>query len=75
MKGQPLNTENALSGQHPCQSGGMVASGMSKAIAVLYVEMGQAISNGILFEDFNLNRPDNWGCAKLADFAKELAAV
>jgi hypothetical protein len=53
----------------------MVASGMSKAIAVLYVEMGQAISNGILFEDFNLNRPDNWGCAKLADFAKELAAV
>lgn len=54
---------------------GMVASGMSKAIADLYVEMGRAIGSGILFEDFNLNGPAHWRRRKLADFAKEFAAV
>jgi uncharacterized protein YbjT (DUF2867 family) len=51
---------------------GMTAAGMSAAIAGVYVEMGNAIGSGILFEDF---KPAIWGSTKLADFAKEFAAV
>jgi uncharacterized protein YbjT (DUF2867 family) len=54
---------------------GMTAAGMSAAIAGTYVEMGHAISSGILFEDFNRHKPRVWGPTKLADFAKEFAAV
>jgi uncharacterized protein YbjT (DUF2867 family) len=54
---------------------GMTAAGMSEAIAGTYVEMGNAISSGILFEDFEAHRPDVWGSTKLADFAREFAAV
>jgi len=54
--------------------GGMVAAGMSEAIANLYVEMGRAIGSGILFEDFRKHRPEAWGKIKLAEFANEFAA-
>lgn len=54
---------------------GMTSAGMSKAIAGVYVEMGNAISSGILFEDFAQHQPEVRGSIKLADFAKEFAAV
>jgi uncharacterized protein YbjT (DUF2867 family) len=54
---------------------GMTAAGMSEAIAGTYVEMGNAINSGILFEDFNRHKPDVWGSTKLVDFVKEFAAV
>ena len=54
---------------------GMIAAGMSEAIATLYVEMGRAIGSGILFEDFSRHRPEAWGKIKLTDFANEFAAV
>ncbi|PWV56323.1 NAD(P)H-binding protein [Chitinophaga sp. S165] len=54
---------------------GMTAAGMSAAIAGPYVEMGQAINSGVLFEDFNRHRNGVWGRTKLADFATEFAAV
>ena len=54
---------------------GMIAAGMSEAIAKLYVEMGHAIGSGILFEDFNQHQPKSWGGIKLTDFAYEFAAV
>jgi hypothetical protein len=36
----------------------MTSAGMSEAIAGTYVEMGNAIKSGILFEDFNQHKPD-----------------
>jgi uncharacterized protein YbjT (DUF2867 family) len=54
---------------------GMTSAGMSEAIAGTYVEMGNAINSGILFEDFNQHKPEVWGTIKLIDFAKEFAAV
>jgi uncharacterized protein YbjT (DUF2867 family) len=54
---------------------GMTAAGMSGTIAGTYIEMGRAISSGILFEDFERNKPGVWGMTKLAEFAKEFAAV
>lgn len=54
---------------------GMTGAGMSEAIAGPYVEMGNAIGSGILFEDFNQHKPEVWGSTKLTDFAKEFAAV
>jgi hypothetical protein len=53
----------------------MTSAGMSEAIAGTYVEMGNAINSGILFEDFNQHKPDVLGSTKLVDFAKEFAAV
>lgn len=54
---------------------GMISAGMSPAIASVYVEMGNAINSGILFEDFNQHKPETWGRTKLTDFAREFAAV
>jgi uncharacterized protein YbjT (DUF2867 family) len=54
---------------------GMTSAGMSEAIAATYVEMGNAINSGILFEDFEQHRPDIWGSTRLVDFVKEFAAV
>ena len=54
---------------------GMITAGMSKAIASTYVEMGTAIKSGILFEDFNQNKPNVFGRTKFNDFVKEFAAV
>jgi hypothetical protein len=55
--------------------GGMIAAGMSEAIASIYVEMGHAIGSGILFEDFNRHPPKVWEKTKLTDFAGEFAAA
>jgi uncharacterized protein YbjT (DUF2867 family) len=54
---------------------GMIGGGMSSAIAAMYVEMGHAISSGLLFRDFEKHQPDVWGATKFADFAPEFAAV
>ena len=54
---------------------GMIAAGMSTAIADMYVEMGRAIGSGVLFEDFEKHRPDVWVTTKLSDFVPEFAAV
>jgi len=54
---------------------GMTSAGMSQAIAGVYVEMGNAINSGILFEDFDQHKPEVWGTTRLVDFAKEFAAV
>lgn len=54
---------------------GMIAAGMSQAIANMYVEMGRVIGSGVLFEDFEKHRPNEWGPTKLSDFSSEFAAV
>lgn len=54
---------------------GMTAAGMSPAIASTYVEMGQAIGSGLLFQDFEAHRPAMEGGIPLADFAQAFAAV
>ena len=54
---------------------GMIAGGMSKAIAEMYLEMGRAIGSGLLFKDFEKHKPDVWGSTKLSDFAPEFAAL
>ncbi|PBQ34953.1 NAD-dependent dehydratase [Sphingobacteriaceae bacterium] len=54
---------------------GMTSAGMSPAIAATYVEMGNAINSGKLFEDFNKNKPAVWGATKFADFLNEFAHV
>lgn len=53
---------------------GMVQAGLSEEVAKNYVEMGDAIRTGILFEDYKLHQPV-LGKIKLADFAKQFAAV
>lgn len=55
---------------------GMTMAGiMPPAIANLYVELGTAIDKGILWEDYDRNKPEILGNTKLADFAKEFAVV
>lgn len=54
---------------------GMTAAGMSEAIANTYVEMGNAISSGILFEDFQMLQSGDWGKTTLEDFAREFATI
>ncbi|KIO75014.1 NAD-dependent dehydratase [Pedobacter lusitanus] len=52
---------------------GMIQAGLSEEIAKNYVEMGSAIRSGVLWEDFELNKPV-FSATKLEDFAKEFAA-
>ncbi|QNK61491.1 NAD(P)H-binding protein [Pedobacter sp. PAMC26386] len=52
--------------------GGMIQAGLPEEIAKNYVEMGIAIKSGVLWEDFNVNRPV-FSTIKLEDFAKEFA--
>jgi uncharacterized protein YbjT (DUF2867 family) len=55
---------------------GMTMSGiMPPTIANLYIELGTAIDKGILWEDYDRNKPETLGNTKLVDFAKEFAAV
>jgi len=51
---------------------GMMDAGLPQEIARNYVEMGTAIKSGILWEDFNQNKPV-FSATKLEDFAKEFA--
>jgi len=52
----------------------MVAGGMNPKIAAGFVEMNASGHSGILYEDYNRNKPV-LGKHKLADFAKEFAYV
>ncbi|MDD5362229.1 MAG: NAD(P)H-binding protein [Ignavibacteria bacterium] len=53
---------------------GMIASGMAPQVAKGFVEMNASGRNGILYEDYNRNKPI-LGKIKLKDFAKEFAVV
>ncbi|MDN3579641.1 NmrA family NAD(P)-binding protein [Mucilaginibacter flavus] len=53
----------------------MEQNGVPANIAALYVELGAAIHNGKLREDYDLNKPTVMGKVKLTDFAKEFAAA
>lgn len=54
---------------------GMVQAGLPQEIAKNYVEMGNAISSGIMFEDYWKHHPEKLEQVKLQDFAKTFAAV
>lgn len=53
---------------------GMIAAGMNPAVAKGLVEMNAGRRSGVLYEDYDRNKPQ-LGSIKLADFAKEFAAV
>jgi uncharacterized protein YbjT (DUF2867 family) len=53
---------------------GMIATGMNPQTAKGYVEMHASVRAGVLYEDYNRNRP-TLGKIKLKDFAKEFAAI
>lgn len=54
--------------------GGMTGAGLSEEVARNYVEMGVALRTGKIAEDYLNNKPA-LGKVKIADFAKEFAAV
>jgi len=53
---------------------GMVAAGMNPTIAKGFVEMNASRRGGILYEDYNRNKPV-LGKVKVVDFAKDFAKV
>jgi len=53
---------------------GLLDAGMNPDIAKGFVEMNAARRGGVLYEDYDRNKP-TLGQVKLADFAKEFAAV
>jgi uncharacterized protein YbjT (DUF2867 family) len=53
--------------------GGMVQAGLPEEIAKNYVEMGTAVRNGKLWEDYEKHKPTVLGKIKLEDFAAEFA--
>ncbi len=55
--------------------GGLKMFGIPQARAEGIVEMNAAIHSGLVDEDYYRNRPKELGRVKLADFAKEFAAV
>lgn len=63
---------NVISDEH--MKSGMEAAGMPGAIAGALVEMQASMHNGELYRDYYRNKPE-MGTIKLADFAKEFAAV
>ena len=52
---------------------GMLQAGLPPEIARNYVEMGNAVGGGILWEDYNRNKPVEFGSTKLEDFAVDFA--
>ena len=50
-------------------------AGMQPEIAKGMVEMYAAIHSGLLYEDYNLHKPETFGQVKMKHFAKEFAAV
>lgn len=54
---------------------GMTQAGLPEEIAKNYVEMGQAINSGVLWEHYQQNKPSTYGKIKLEDFAVEFAAA
>lgn len=55
--------------------GGMVQAGVPEGMAAKYAEMGNAMRTGKMWEDFQKNRPENFGSTKLEDFSNEFAAA
>ncbi len=55
--------------------GGMTGAGLPDEMAKKYVEMGNAMRTGQMWEDYVQHRPQQQGNTKLEDFAKEFAAV
>ncbi|TAE09650.1 MAG: NAD-dependent dehydratase [Bacteroidetes bacterium] len=55
--------------------GGMKGAGLSDVLANGYVTMNQALRSGEMQKHFFDNEPAQYGKVKLADFAKEFAAV
>lgn len=51
------------------------SAGMQPEIAKGMVEMYAAIHSGLLYEDYNLHKPEIFGQVKMKDFAKGFAAV
>ncbi len=54
---------------------GMLQAGLPQEIAKNYVEMGNAIEQGVAFEDYWKHHPEKLGKVKLADFAQTFASV
>jgi hypothetical protein len=52
----------------------MIAAGMNPQTAQGMVEMNKSRRGGVLYEDYNKNKPI-LGTTKLKDFAKRFAAV
>lgn len=52
---------------------GLVAVGMNPEIAADLTEMYAAINSGLLYEDYNLHKPTNYGKIKMKDFANDFA--
>ncbi|QEE51014.1 NAD-dependent epimerase/dehydratase family protein [Flavobacterium alkalisoli] len=52
---------------------GLVGVGMNPQIAMKMAEMYAAIHSGLLYEDYDRNRPAVMGSVKMADFAKDFA--
>jgi len=55
--------------------GGMMQMGLPENAAKNYAEMGHAMKDGSMFEDYWKHHPDKLGKIKLEDFAKTFAAV
>ncbi len=53
---------------------GMLASGMNPQVARGFVEMNAARRGGVLYEDYNRNRPA-LESTRMKDFAKEFSVV
>lgn len=67
LKWQLISDEEVLNG--------LVSVGMQPKIAAGLVEMYAGLYSGLLSEDYNKNKPAVLGKTKLADYAKEFAAI
>lgn len=67
LQWKPISDEETLAG--------LINIGMNPKIASGLVEVYAALRNGLLAEDYNLNRPAKMGNVKLEDYAKEFAAI
>ncbi len=54
---------------------GLIAAGMKPEIGVGLTEMCAAINSGLLYEDYNVNKPANFGKVKAINFADDFASA
>jgi hypothetical protein len=54
---------------------GLKGAGLPEEVAKNYAELGHAMRNGKLAEDYHQNRPQASGRTKLEDFAQQFAGV
>lgn len=54
---------------------GLITAGMNPVIAAGVTEMCAAINSGLLYEDYNLNKPATFGKVKMIDFAEDFSAA